>query len=304
MSRSSRWNSQDAFSHDQAVKNLIKDYPVEALEFLAEDVVKDHGKPVGIEFLDTAVSREDAAEPGPGQAMDLAIRYTFVDARSVIFVLVEHWSDAYRLDLLRTARYYLDLCRRFPQDEILPIALVDDDRPRELSDTIDRGAQGQSYLRFHTRIVQIPMLEMVRFRNTANRVALSFSPNMAGDFDRVEQVMHVAFAFRDCDDLQGFRKFFAFWVVEGRLKLEEQRELKQRLKEIDMPEIMEWFRQEGIEAGYQEGMEKGIERGIERGMEKGIRTSKLEDARKMREHGIAWSIVTDVTGMTPEDLQG
>ncbi|MEN9353103.1 MAG: hypothetical protein RL318_428 [Fibrobacterota bacterium] len=62
-----------------------------------------------------------------------------------------------------------------------------------------------------------------------------------------------------------------------------------------MPEIMEWFKQEGIE--------EGIEKGIERGIEQGIRTSKLEDARKMLEHGIAWSIITDVTGIKPEDLE-
>jgi predicted transposase YdaD len=39
------------------------------------------------------------------------------------------------------------------------------------------------------------------------------------------------------------------------------------------------------------------------GLEQGIRASKLEDARRMREHGIGWEIVTDVTGLKPEDLQ-
>jgi hypothetical protein len=62
------------FSHDQAVKNLIKDYPDEALEFLAQDVVMIHGKPISVEFLDTAITKDDVAEPGPGMAMDLAIR--------------------------------------------------------------------------------------------------------------------------------------------------------------------------------------------------------------------------------------
>jgi len=65
---------QEPFSHDQAVKNLIKDYPEEALEFLASDVVLARGRPVEVEFLDTTVAKDDAAQPGPGQAMDLAIR--------------------------------------------------------------------------------------------------------------------------------------------------------------------------------------------------------------------------------------
>ena len=29
----------------------------------------------------------------------------------------------------------------------------------------------------------------------------------------------------------------------------------------------------------------------------------LEDARRMREHGIAWEVVTDITGVKPEDLE-
>jgi predicted transposase/invertase (TIGR01784 family) len=54
-----------------------------------------------------------------------------------------------------------------------------------------------------------------------------------------------------------------------------------------MPEIMEWFKQEGIEEG----------------IEQGIRTSKLEDARKMLDRGCDWAFVTDITGIKPEDLE-
>lgn len=66
------------------------------------------------------MAKDDAAEPGPGQSMDLAIEYGFEKDQRVLVVLVEHWSDADKLDLLRTARYYLDLCRRFPGHQILP----------------------------------------------------------------------------------------------------------------------------------------------------------------------------------------
>jgi hypothetical protein len=284
------------FSHDQAVKNLIKDYPSEALEFLAQDVVAAHGLPVDIEFLDTAVSKDDAAEPGPGQTMDLAIRYVFADGQGVLFVLVEHWSSADKLDLLRTARYYLDLCRRFPQDEILPIALVDDNRPRELADTIERGAQGVAHLRFQTRIVQVPALDLERFRGTANRVALSFFPNMRGALDPIERVLHVALAFRACSDAQGTRKFFALWVVEAGLGIEQQRELDRRLKEMDMPEIIEWW--------VQEGLEKGREDGLQQGLEQGLRQNAMDNARKMLAEGFDWNVVTRITGLRPGDLEG
>jgi hypothetical protein len=218
--------------------------------------------------------------------MDLAIRYMFADDHGVLFMLVEHWSSADKFDLLRTARYYLDLCRRFPDDEILPIALVDDDHPRTLDDTVRRGTLRETFLSFRTRIVQVPTLDLERFRQTRNRVALSFLPNMRGGLAPVERVLHVAVSFRDQKDMEGLRKFFAFWIVEGKLQVAQQRELDRRLKEMDMPEIIDWWIQEG-EA---------------KGLEQGIRSSKLETARNLLAKGCDWEFVTDVTGIKPEDL--
>jgi len=133
-------------------------------------------------------------------------------------------------------------------------------------------------------LVQIPALKMETYRRTSNRVALSFLPNMHGS-QGVESVLDVTIAFFQAGDQEGVRLLFAFWVVEGRLNSVEQNELNRKLKERDMPEIIDWWRQEGIEIG----MEKGVE--------KGVQATQIDNARKMREHGIAWEIVTDVTGI-------
>lgn len=77
-----------------------------------------------------------------------------------------------------------------------------------------------------------------------------------------------------------------------------------------MPEIMEWFREEGLALGKEEGIALGKQEGIAlgkaegkaEGKVEGIREKAIEDARKMREHGIEWAIVTDVTGIRPEEL--
>ena len=56
--------------------------------------------------------------------MDLNIRYTFAKRSVVLVVLIEHWSTAQSVNLYRTAHYYLDLLERFPNDEVVPVALV------------------------------------------------------------------------------------------------------------------------------------------------------------------------------------
>jgi hypothetical protein len=113
---------------------------------------------------------------------------------------------------------------------------------------------------------------------------------MRGDLDPVERVLHVTMAFQLQDDSEGLRKFFAFWVVEGRLQVAQQVDLNRRLKEMGMPEIIEWWLEEGHAKGRLEGLEEGI------------RASKREDARKMMAEGCEWSFITRITDIRPEDL--
>ena len=57
-----------------------------------------------------------------------------------------------------------------------------------------------------------------------------------------------------------------------------------------MPEIIEWWLEEGHAKGRLEGLEEGI------------RASKREDARKMMAEGCEWSFITRITDIRPEDL--
>lgn len=49
--------------------------------------------------------------------------------------------------------------------------------------------------------------------------------------------------------------------------------------------------------------QEGKAEGLNEGEIKGKHAQALADARKMREHGISWEIVTDITGLGPEDLE-
>ena len=51
------------------------------------------------------------------------------------------------------------------------------------------------------------------------------------------------------------------------------------------------------------GEARGIEKGIEQGIAKGTRATKIEDARKLVEHGVSWEVITNATGVKPEDLE-
>ncbi len=91
-----------------------------------------------------------------------------------------------------------------------------DEKPFELKGTIERGALGSIFLSFRTRIVQVSALELSRYRESHNRVALSYSPNMHGIQNAVDQVLRVAQEFYRQDDKAGYRAFIAFFGGGGR----------------------------------------------------------------------------------------
>jgi len=109
-------------SIDQGIKELLQLRPVDAFSFLLPDIHAKRGDPVRWEFPTTQVRKKDLQ--GKGYLMDLCIRYEFAQGEPVLLMLVEHWSRARSMDLVRTAHYYLDLVERYPGNEIVPVALV------------------------------------------------------------------------------------------------------------------------------------------------------------------------------------
>ncbi len=49
--------------------------------------------------------------------------------------------------------------------------------------------------------------------------------------------------------------------------------------------------------------QEGRVEGEIKGKAEGLHEAKLQDAHKLREHGIPWEVITDVTGLRPEDLE-
>ena len=52
-----------------------------------------------------------------------------------------------------------------------------------------------------------------------------------------------------------------------------------------------------------EGLEKGMEKGMEKGLEKGAEQKNLDNARKMKEKGISFDMIADITGLSEEAIR-
>jgi hypothetical protein len=264
---------------DQAIKQLLKDHPVDTLEYLLPEATKQWGKPLSWEFLNTATRKHDLARKG--YVMDLNVRYTFAKRSVVLVVLIEHWATSQSVNLHRTAHYYLDLLERFPQDEVIPVALVTDLKPARIRNAVHSESRGRVWLHFETLVHEVSRDEFSAWEGARNAIAQALRGAMAGPQSRVEKVFRGADALKGMASPEEYRNLLNLVAEVGKLTLKE---VEAYMKKTQLrSEVIEW-----LEA---------------RGEQKGKSESKLETALKLLEHGISWDIITNSTGVKPADLK-
>ena len=67
-------------------------------------------------------------------------------------------------------------------------------------------------------------------------------------------------------------------------------------------DVIDTAKLEGLVEGRAEGLAEGRSEGLVEGIEKGITEAKLTHARSLKAHGISNDIISDVTGLSIEEI--
>jgi len=287
-----RKSPDPAVSVDQAIKELLQIRPPDTLAFLLPEVVAARGRPVSWQFHNVQVRKKDLSRKG--YVMDLNIEFHFDSGPGLLLILAEHWSTARSMDLLRTAQYFLDLKGRFPEHEIVPVALITEIDDHEVPDRLVARALDEEILSFRTHVVQLSRTRAEAWVDVSNLVAQTFLMAMSGALPRLQRLHRVIRYFQTHDEPET-QLLFPLLTQVGRFTNEENNMTYKYLTQLPKPKFMVMLEEDAKAAG--------LEQGIVQGMEKGKLASKLEDARKLVEHGVSWEIITSATGMRPEDLE-
>ncbi len=212
-------------SIDQSIKELLQLHPDDTLAFLLPDVVQTRGKPISWQCHNIQVRKKDLTRKG--MVMDLNIEYTFAQGQPLLLVLVEHWSTARSIDLVRTAQYYLDLTGRFPSMEVVPVALI-------------------------TEIEDAPLVRAIHESPLQGGGLMA----MAGRLPRAKRLSAQLEFFVHYDE-EETRLLFPLFTQVGKFTVEEHAMTIKYLTQLPKPLFMTML-EEQSEA---RGMERGIERG-------------------------------------------
>ena len=250
-----------ATSHDQNFKNLILDYPRDALALFAPDEA-----PAPEDKADITPVRQEQLKERLGdrfRELDAPLMVKWRNGRreAVLFV-VEEETEPRRFSPHRLAHYCLDLAQMLRTDRVVPVAIY-----LRASGTADApaplvlGTERRPYLTFDHLVCRLAETPYERWRDSRNVAALVNLPNMrvpAGRrIDAYAAAVRGLQAVEPDPDMRA--KYMTFIDVYAELDEDEYRRY-----ESDYPEestVMAGAIQRARDEGRQEGMERGVRQG-------------------------------------------
>ena len=283
-------------SHDQNFKNLIVEYPRDALAFFAPSEAPQPEEDVSIVPV-----RQEQLQQRLGKhyhELDVPLLVEWTDGRreAVLFALEEE-SDWRRFSLHRLAHYCLDLAELFETDRVVPVAIflrAADAVPA----TLTLGTERRPYLKFDYLVCRLKDMPAERWQQSDNLVARVNLPNMHSPENRKVEVYAQAVRGLLALEPDGSKraKYMEFIdIYAGLTENEFRRYQKQYPEETSiMAGAFQRARDEARQQGMQQGMRQGRVEGERAVLERLLR----------RRFGLLSSDVTERLGRaTASDIE-
>ncbi|WPL15614.1 hypothetical protein Thiowin_00520 [Thiorhodovibrio winogradskyi] len=237
-------------SHDQNFKNLILDYPRQAIEFAAASEAARLDDSVRILPL-----REEQLKERLGdrfRELDVPLLLEWPDGRrqALLFVFEEE-TEPKRFSMHRLAHYCLDLAELYHTERVVPVVIFL--HSGTFDETLTLGSDTRDYLQFSYLAWPLFRLQARAYFDSPNLVARLNLPNMR--YAPEEKVEVYAQAVRGLRTLEPDRerqiKYLDFVDIYAKLNDNERQRYQQHYAEET--ETMSAFADRFIDQGVQQG---------------------------------------------------
>ena len=259
-------------SHDQNFKNLIVDYPHEALAFFAPEEAPHPADAVRV----VPVREEQLQERlgGRYRRLDVPLLAEWEDGtRETILFAIEEESDARRFSPHRLAHYCLDLAEMFGTRRVVPVVVFL--RPGAVPGPLALGTGRRDYLRLDYLVCALGDMPAGNWLDSDNLVARVNLPNMRTPTGgRLEAYASAVRGLLDLEpDPNQREKYIEFIDIYADLSDNERRSYRERHP-----------KESGIMVGmFQRAREEGRTEGMQSGRTEGMRIGRIEGERAVLE---------------------
>lgn len=222
-----------------------------------------------------------ALDPGArGGFLDVALKFSWDDGATLVILLVEHWSDARAVDLVRVNRYVAELAWKHRDAVVDPVILVTDPRAGAVPDQWTMEVAGRIVSTLRVRVIRTDAAFSRQWQQARNRIAACLLVLVPAP-DPVALVLQ---GLRLACDARGPRADLE-WMLPlllefARLSSDQGRKavITRMRGEPAMIDIWQVFRDEGRAEGKAEGQAEGKAEGMAVGKSEGKAEGKAEMA--------------------------
>ncbi|SJM89271.1 DUF4351 domain-containing protein [Crenothrix polyspora] len=287
--------------HDQNFKNLILDYPREALAFFAQEETGEDLNHARIIPIRQEQLKDRLGDRFRELDVPLLVEWPNGDREAIVFVLEEE-TQSNRFSIHRLAHYCLDLAELMETDRVIPVVIFLNAGTRR--DSLRLGGDRHSYLEFHYLACDLKRLSASDYKDSSNIIARLNLPNMNyPKQERLQIYLAAQLGLLQMEpNLNKQRKYVDF--IDYYADLSEQEMIEYQTRYLnDKGEIM-GFAQHFIQEGRQEGMYSLVTRllrkkfGIQPKLDlllAQLQTLPVEKLEELTEVIFDWIEVSDLT---------
>ena len=244
----------DDISEDRGFKALFTAYPLEAFAVFLPEALAERGQPCTVELLQQESAMPELDEPS--RFLDVALMARWPDGGRAVILLVEHWSQARKVDLRRVLWYVADLALRHPGAAVFPVVLVTDPGAGAVPDRWDMAVAGITTVALRVRVIRIRTTDLPRLRSLQNRVAAVLT--VLAMTDAVEAVLAaMEQMIRSPGPLDDLERFLPFAMTLARMPQADVPRFQRRLQESGMINVITELKKEALARVLAEGRAEG-----------------------------------------------
>ena len=247
-------------SHDQNFKNLILDYPRDALAFFAAEEAPEPGDDARVTPLRQEQLKERLGDRFHELDVPLLVEWDDGRREAVLFV-VEEETEPRRFSPHRLAHYCLDLAQMFETNRVVPVAIfLRGTAPAgEGSPPLVLGTERRPYLTFDHLAFRLAATPYEDWRGSRNVAALVNLPNMRVPAERrvdayADAVRGLMAVEKDPDRRAKYLEF-----IDTYANLDEDEYQRYERDHTEESKAMAGRFQRAREEGRQEGRQEGRE---------------------------------------------
>lgn len=256
-------------SHDHNFKNLILDYPKQALELFASEEAACLDGDVQITPIRQEQLKERLGERFRELDVPLLVEWPDGKREALLFVLEEE-SDPGRFSIHRLAHYCVDLAELCETNRVAPVVIFL--KPGKRKNVLRLGGDKHTFLDFHYLGFDLPNTPVAHYWDSDNLVARLNLPNMNWMPEQkiavyAQAIKGLLTLERSWDKQAKYLDFIDIYLpLDDNERQQYQRDYEQEAKTVASfsERYIEQGRQEGLQAGMQKGMQKGMhEEGVQ-----------------------------------------